>query len=298
MESTSSKNSVFVGNIPYDVTEDDLINLFRQFGEVVKFRLVIDPGTGKGKGYGFCDFATIEAAEAAKKMNNILPINGRTLRVDSASQAQPSGGGGNRPYSAMSASNANSVKQGRDLDTALSQLTMGEVYDILVEVKAWVKKDPDGVRELLAQRPVLAQALLKMQTSMGMMQTSPPADLSFGAFSGMSASSTTPSPTPPIQSMSAPPPQLVSSIPSLIPQVPTYAQQPQYYPQMPYGMAQYAPMAPQPQLLPGLNAPIHDPQQDILRRILTMSEEEVAQLNQGEQAQVRSIRMQYNFQGR
>jgi cleavage stimulation factor subunit 2 len=278
---------VFVGNIPYDVTEDDLANLFRQFGEVIKFRLVIDPVTGRGKGYGFCDFATVESAENAKKMNNILPINGRTLRVDSASQSGPgSGSGTTGGRGGGSSSQIGSLKQGRDLDTALAQLTMGEVYDVLVEVRAWVKKDPEGVRELLAQRPVLAQALLKMQTVMGMLQTSPPADLSFGAFSASTTTSSIPNTTSTTTTSSVQP-----MVPSLLSQ--TYAQ-PQYYAQPPMAYpTPYAAAAPQP--LPGLNAPQPD-LQEYLRRILTMSEEEVATLNPNEQIHVRSIRMQYMSQ--
>jgi hypothetical protein len=94
------------------------------------------------------------------------------------------------------------TKQAKDVETALSQLSVGEVYDILVEVKAWVKKDPEAVKELLAQRPVLAQALLKMQTQMGMMQSLPPADVSFGAVTAYG-------------SIMAPPPNMPSLPPSL-----------------------------------------------------------------------------------
>lgn len=274
---------MFVGNIPYDVTEEELANLFRQFGEVVRFRLVVDNVTGKGKGYGFCDYASPEGAEAAKRATNVVQINGRSLRVDSATQsAQSSSSGGYRQGSSHASS-----KQARDLDTALAQLTVGEVYDILVEVKAWVKKDPDGVRELLSQRPVLAQALLKMQTSMGMMQTAPPADSSFGAFSGVQSQSATASSSVPSLLPSSMPPH-----PSMVSQMPPQYNQPQYYtPQ--YG-APPPYMAQQP-MLPGLAAPspVPDQAQAYLQQILAMTEDQVVQLAPEQQAYIRSIRMQY-----
>ncbi|TCD62134.1 Cleavage stimulation factor subunit 2 tau variant [Steccherinum ochraceum] len=48
---------VFVGNVPYNMGEEQLIEAFKTVGQVVGFRLVFDRDTGKPKGYGFCEFA-------------------------------------------------------------------------------------------------------------------------------------------------------------------------------------------------------------------------------------------------
>jgi len=48
---------VFVGNVPYNMGEEQLIEVFKSVGQVVGFRLVFDRDTGKPKGYGFCEFA-------------------------------------------------------------------------------------------------------------------------------------------------------------------------------------------------------------------------------------------------
>jgi cleavage stimulation factor subunit 2 len=48
--------NVFCGNIPYDMTETQLIDIFSEVGTVVSFRLMFDRDTGKPKGYGFCTF--------------------------------------------------------------------------------------------------------------------------------------------------------------------------------------------------------------------------------------------------
>ena len=48
--------SVFVGNIPYDATEEHLRDLFAEVGEVVSFRLMMDRDTARPKGFGFCEY--------------------------------------------------------------------------------------------------------------------------------------------------------------------------------------------------------------------------------------------------
>ncbi|CAN1293960.1 Cleavage stimulating factor 64, partial [Linum perenne] len=73
-----------VGNIPYDVTEEQLIEICREVGPVVSFRLVTDRETGKPKGYGFCEYKDEETALSARRNLQGYEINGRQLRVDFA----------------------------------------------------------------------------------------------------------------------------------------------------------------------------------------------------------------------
>ncbi len=51
-----TQRSVFVGNIPYEATEEALVDVFSKAGPVVGFRLVYDRESGKPKGYGFCEY--------------------------------------------------------------------------------------------------------------------------------------------------------------------------------------------------------------------------------------------------
>eukprot|EP00249_Psilotum_nudum_P015458 c25337_g1_i1 orf=264-2270(-) len=82
--SSSQHRCVFVGNIPYDATEEQLIQICEEVGPVVSFRLVLDRETGKPKGYGFCEFRDEETALSARRNLQGYEINGRQLRVDFA----------------------------------------------------------------------------------------------------------------------------------------------------------------------------------------------------------------------
>lgn len=79
-----SLRSVFVGNIPYEATEEKLKDIFSEVGQVVSFKLVFDRETGKPKGYGFCEYKDQETALSAMRNLNGVEIAGRTLRVDNA----------------------------------------------------------------------------------------------------------------------------------------------------------------------------------------------------------------------
>lgn len=75
-----------VGNIPYDLTEEALIEIFQEVGPVKSFRLVNDRDTGMAKGYGFCEYYDTTTAESAVRNLNNHEINGRSIRVDFADE--------------------------------------------------------------------------------------------------------------------------------------------------------------------------------------------------------------------
>merc|ERR1711911_288951 len=78
--------SVFVGNIPYGVTEDQLKDIFGEAGSVVSFRIVHDRETGRSKGFGFYEYQDPSSAQHAMRDLNGYELNGRTLRVDTANR--------------------------------------------------------------------------------------------------------------------------------------------------------------------------------------------------------------------
>ncbi|KAK0086338.1 hypothetical protein PV325_003345 [Microctonus aethiopoides] len=81
------KNSawIFIGGLPYDLTEGDVITIFSQYGEPVNINLIRDKDTGKQKGYGFLCYEDQRSTILAVDNLNGIKILGRTIRVDHVS---------------------------------------------------------------------------------------------------------------------------------------------------------------------------------------------------------------------
>lgn len=75
--SGGNSRSVFVGNIPYEATEEQLQEIFSQVGPVMSFRLVFDRDTGKPKGYGFVEYRDSQTALSAMRNLNGYEIHAR-----------------------------------------------------------------------------------------------------------------------------------------------------------------------------------------------------------------------------
>lgn len=77
-------NKLFIGNLPYSVTTDDLKQHFAQAGDVVDAVVIMDKMSGRSKGFGFVEFATPEEAKKAIEMFNEKDFNGRNIVVNEA----------------------------------------------------------------------------------------------------------------------------------------------------------------------------------------------------------------------
>ncbi|RKF79291.1 Cleavage stimulation factor subunit 2 tau variant [Golovinomyces cichoracearum] len=80
MSSKQPSKSVFVGNIPYGLTEEQIIRIFSTAGKVLGFRLVYDRETGRPKGFGFVEFPDSDSASSAVRNLNDYEIMNRKLR--------------------------------------------------------------------------------------------------------------------------------------------------------------------------------------------------------------------------
>lgn len=78
-----SQSKIYVGNLPYSVTEEDLRSLFEQYGAVEDVKLIIDRETGRSKGFAFISLASAADAKAALAANGV-DFNGRSLKVNEA----------------------------------------------------------------------------------------------------------------------------------------------------------------------------------------------------------------------
>lgn len=89
---------IFVGNLSYQTTEDQLTDLFSEVGQVESATIVTDRDTGRSRGFAFIEMERDAAAQAIEKFNGV-ELNGRTINVNEA-RPRPErnfgGGGGGR----------------------------------------------------------------------------------------------------------------------------------------------------------------------------------------------------------
>ncbi len=93
-------NKLYVGGLPYSVTETQLEEIFAAHGTVESARVITDRMTGRSRGFGFVEMSSPEEAEVAMQKLNGTDLEGRSLTVNEAKPQQPrsegGGGGGGR----------------------------------------------------------------------------------------------------------------------------------------------------------------------------------------------------------
>jgi len=90
--------NIFVGNLSYQTTQDELQQAFSQYGEVERVNIITDRDTGQPRGFAFVEMTERRDAETAIAQLNGAELNGRALNVNEA-RPKPAGGGfggGNR----------------------------------------------------------------------------------------------------------------------------------------------------------------------------------------------------------
>ncbi len=88
--------NIYVGNLAYSVTQDELRDAFAPYGQVESANLITDKFTGESKGFGFVEMPNNSEADAAIKALNETQLKGRAMRVNQAKPRsdRPRGGGG------------------------------------------------------------------------------------------------------------------------------------------------------------------------------------------------------------
>lgn len=192
---------VFVGNIPYDYTEEQLTDIFKQIGPVKNFRLVFDKENGRGKGYGFCEYLDAGNAQSAVRNLDGYDVGNRQLRVafsdsDSNKTKAPTTGPavGSTPVpppQAIPAAFAQQFGRGSvpppgppEGNTAVPPLPAGtqlpvgisatdsisrtlsamppmQLLDVIAQFKSLLQTNPGQAEALLKQAPQLSYAILQ-----------------------------------------------------------------------------------------------------------------------------------------
>jgi RNA recognition motif-containing protein len=86
--------NIYVGNLVWDATQDDLYTLFQEYGTVTRAQVIMDKETGRSRGFGFVEMNDdAEAQKAVEALNN-FQFRGRPLTVNEAKPREDRGGGG------------------------------------------------------------------------------------------------------------------------------------------------------------------------------------------------------------
>ncbi|MFN0085343.1 MAG: RNA recognition motif domain-containing protein [Blastocatellia bacterium] len=85
---------LYVGNLPFSVSEQELEELFARSGPVISTNIVTDRDTGRSRGFAFVEMETSEGASAAISSLNGMELGGRELTVNEARPKESRGGGG------------------------------------------------------------------------------------------------------------------------------------------------------------------------------------------------------------
>ena len=76
--------NIYVGNLPYSTTSEDLQEMFNEFGEVSSSNIIMDRESGRSKGFGFVEMSSASEAEEAIKALDGTDMGGRNLKVNEA----------------------------------------------------------------------------------------------------------------------------------------------------------------------------------------------------------------------
>src|SRR3954463_1135212 len=90
--------NIFVGNLSYQTTQDDLHAAFAAYGNVERVSIVTDRDSGQPRGFAFVEMTEARDAEAAIAQLNGAQLNGRALNVNEARPKSEGGGGGGRGF--------------------------------------------------------------------------------------------------------------------------------------------------------------------------------------------------------
>ncbi|KAK5087474.1 hypothetical protein LTR70_005335 [Exophiala xenobiotica] len=307
---------VFIGNIPFNLSEEQIVGILNQAGQVSSFRLMTDSNTGKPRGYGFATFADTDSAASAVRNLNDYEVGGRKIRVDWPHQNNKDGGGqgdqdrpaadtalnGQPGQSALPALPAGvdlpaNLKATDAISQTLSTLPPQTLLDILTQMKSLAISEPARTTELLRQQPQLSYAIFQALLLMGLVdekifqqvleqpqQRQPPAPVQ------------PPPMIPPPQQLPQhpfpPPPQPHPQYPGF-PPPPIPGQQLPGMPPRPMQPSYRAPPIPQHQQPPQQPPqPQQQNQDQLLQQILSMTQQTVDQLPPTERAQVMAIRQQ------
>ena len=107
-------SKLYVGNLAYSVSNDDLHELFSQAGQVQSATVITDKFSGQSKGFGFVEMTTAEEVAQAISQFNDTDLKGRNIKVNEARPRESSFGGGNRDRNSGGGGGGGGASRGRN----------------------------------------------------------------------------------------------------------------------------------------------------------------------------------------
>lgn len=300
---------VFIGNIPYGVSEEQIMDIFGRCGQVMGFRLVYDKETGQPKGFGFLEYSDTDSAASAVRNLNEFELNGRTLRVDYSNDNRSTANANNQQQDSNRAPppahfNIGGAASARpdpsalppmppgvelppgvtafdQISSTLGKLDTPQLLDFISQLKNLCASNPAQATALLQSQPQLGYAVFQAMLLLNLVDTSIVTQLVATA-----------GPQQPVQQ--PPPPQ---QQPQPMQYAPPQPPQPQYG-QYPPGYGQpYAPTPPQQPAYqpppPQQAAPPPD-QAALIRQVMALSPEQIMAIQDPHaRDQLLTLRRQY-----
>lgn len=175
------KHDIFVGNLAFNTTEEQIHQSFSELGRVVKVRMVNDLETGKPRGFAFVEFEDPQAALSAIRNMNDYELNGRRIRVNFSNSSHLEALAGKlgmdmpAPSASATAQTGAASKQTNAgtnaVADALKGMSKGEMYDVVEKLKEIADRDPDEARRILSGHPQLPEAILHLMSKLDMIST-------------------------------------------------------------------------------------------------------------------------------
>lgn len=185
------KHDIFVGNLAFNTTEEQLYQAFSELGRIIKVRMVSDQETGKPRGFAFIEFEDPQAALSAIRNMNEYEINGRKIRVNfsnsshletlaeqmgmdlshAGSNKKDDNTTTNNQSQGSGAQNSAAVAGSRAVASALKSMNKGEMYDVIAKLKEISDSNPEEARKILTQHPQLPEAILYCMSELDMIKT-------------------------------------------------------------------------------------------------------------------------------
>ncbi|KAI8388400.1 uncharacterized protein BYT42DRAFT_492362 [Radiomyces spectabilis] len=305
---------VFVGNIPFELTEEQLIDVFKEVGPVASFRLLFDRESGRPKGYGFCEFYDAETAASAVRNLNDYEVGGRQLRVDYAAmddhqrsagphnkhapqqptpsqhapppmpQVRPSLfhrtwdrelGNAMSPGPAAGKPGAAPVSSVVEISKVLASMSPQDLFTLMSQMKQMCFEKPDAARDFLTANPQVSYALFQAMVMMNIVDPNIITRI-------MSSPAVPAAPAPaaaasPVVNVATPPPAVMQT--PVQPSMPPMPTMPVIPPSQP----------PQPPVNHTMPFPAAEQQKALLMQVLQLTEEQINALPPEHREQIRLL---------